>query len=255
MTWVGCGNDGVGVGMTGRSFVGMMGGCAGMTGRSFVGMAGGCVGMTQICPGEIVVIVFYKYICSISRGEFATDDLAGGAAWVSEVRWAARLVRSFRAVRPVRMAGLRPAEGGFGGGAARFFSGVWRWRGVPRQNLLSRQRAALQFRRHARGEGGVCVARYGAGMSIRWGADAVCGTRGGAHASRAGVYLPSTKAAPRPLVAADQRRPRVEVGGEGSELPPRGCPPRRKRILSDTPRGGRGTCPFPVMRVSRRGVC
>ena len=214
----GCGNDGMGV-----------------------GMVGGCAGMTQICHGEIVVIVFYKYICSISRGEFATDDLAGGAAWVSEVRWAARLVRSFRAVRPVRMAGLRPAGGGFGDGAVRFFSGVWRWRGVPGQNLLSRQRAALQFRRHARGEGGVCMARYGAGMSIRWGADAVCGTRGGAHASRAGVYLPSTKAAPRPLVAADQRRPRVEVGGEGSGLHPRGRSSRWKRILSDTPRG-RGVC-------------
>ena len=53
------------------------------------GMAGGCAGMTQICPGEVVVIVFYKYICSISRGEFATDDLAGGAARMPEVRRAA----------------------------------------------------------------------------------------------------------------------------------------------------------------------
>ncbi len=181
--------------------------------------------MTRICHGEIVVILFYKYICSISRGELATDDLTSGAARMPEVRRATRLVRSFRAVRYVRMAGLRPAEGGFGDGAIRFFSDGERWRGVPGQNLLSRQRAALQFRRHARGEGWVCVARYGAGMSIRWGVDAVCGTRGGAHASRAGVYLPSTKAAPRPLVAADQRRPRVEVGARETDFLHAAVPP------------------------------
>lgn len=211
--------------------------------------------MTRICHGEIVVILFYKYICSISRGELATDDLTSGAARMPEVRRATRLVRSFCAVRYVRMAGLRPAEGGFGDGTVRFFSDGERWRGVPGQNLLSRQRAALQFRRHARGEGWVCVARYGVGMSIRWGVDAVCGTRGGAHASRAGVYLPSTKEAPRPLVAADQRRARVEVGAKGKSTSSTRLFLRRKRIPSDTPSGRRWTWPFPVMRFARCGVC